>query len=105
MDQIVHTGKLPVSNKMAPFILNALIAFLYLLLTCIIFIIEKDPDPIGTGLRQWAAIILHFIFLILFYLFAAKKPGRWKKFGYATGGLLSVVIVYFLLTSVIWSLL
>jgi len=55
------------------FILHLSIIITYLAVTSYLFVVAKDPDPIGTGLKQWVCMILHLIIT----LFIMKT--RWSK--------------------------
>lgn len=87
------------------FLFNAIIAIIYLLTTCVLFVARRSPDPIGIGVLQWVLILGHLMLTILFYIFIARKESRWKTLRFSVGGLLSVVILYLLLTAPIWNVL
>jgi hypothetical protein len=84
---------------------NGIVALIYIIVTSTMFVMRRNPDPIGIGYLQWVAILAHLVLLILFYAASAKRPGNWRKFGFAIGGLLSVVVLYFLLNTPVWNLL
>ncbi len=59
------------------FILHFVIALTYMVITSYEFVVYKVPDPIGTGLQQWACFFFHLtITLIIMSLYWGKAKNK-----------------------------
>lgn len=54
-------------------ILHLIIASIYLSITSYMFVISKQPDPVGAGLRQWFFMVMHLIITIIVFLILLGK--------------------------------
>ena len=105
MERHVSSGK----PWIVPFLINAIVSVAYLLITSILFVQRKQPDPIGIGILQWVCIAIHIIILIITFSILALKSPRVKHIGksilYSALGLLTPLTIYLLLSEPIWKVL
>ena len=85
------------------------IFIIYMLITWYGFVKYPTPDPIATGLQQWACILVHFLVTLVVGIIIIMKTNDRKK---ASRGLkialLSLVVcvgIVFLLDKPIWDVL
>ena len=87
-------------------LLHFAIATTYVATTSYFFVIAKDPDPIGTGLRQWMCIFLHFnvtLYILLTFLGKAtnRKEAR-KKLWLHLAAVVLIVSLLLLFSNPLW---
>jgi hypothetical protein len=86
--------------------LHSGIALAYFAVTDFLFVVAKDPNPIGTGLQQWLCIFLHFtitLFVMLTFLGrAADKRLAIKKVLIHTAAIVLVISVSLFLSNPVW---
>jgi hypothetical protein len=87
-------------------VLHLTIALIYLSITSYVFVISKQPNPVGTGLRQWFFMFMHLIItIIVFSILLAKatnKPLVKKKFLINCLIVISIIIVSTLFSNPFW---
>jgi hypothetical protein len=83
-------------------LLHFAIASSYIAATSYLFVISKFPNPVGTGLRQWFFVFLHFTITLLIMLsFLSKATDKRKatlKLLLHLGAILLAVLALFLLS-------
>lgn len=87
-------------------VLHLAIAVTYLTVTSYLFVIDRDPNPIGTGLQQGLCFFLHLVitlFIMLTYLGrSTDKKGAGKKVLLHTAAIILVAALYTLFSSPVW---
>ena len=99
----------PDRRWLATLLVNLAVAVSYLLVTSLMFVYKKQPDPIGIGTWQWVCIVIHLVLILLTYLmigiFKKQPKGSRYLFPYALAGFIIPIIIYFALIEPIWDTL
>jgi hypothetical protein len=86
-------------------LLHFVIATIYVATTSYFFVIAKDPDPVGTGVRQWLCVFLHFFVTLLITIPSKKTVDNsvgWTKTLLHLTFIILIVAVYLLFSSLLW---
>lgn len=87
-------------------IMHLVIASIYLSITSYLFVISKQPDPIGAGLRQWFFMVTHLSITIIVFLIllgrATNKQLVKKKFLINCLVISSIIIISILFSDPLW---
>lgn len=88
------------------FLLHFFITVAYLAITGYYFVQRRDPDPIGTGLQQWACIFAHlFITSVVCLVIRNRSKDKKSANRLLWINLLAIVTwlgIYFLMGTPIW---
>lgn len=112
MYQALMTKEIKDTGAQRPLWIHAIVAIIYLTVTCILFIIRENPDPIGIGFLQWIFIAAHLFYILFFYLVliphSTSRAKHWRRFRFALAGFLGVVLLFLIfsepISDLIWSL-
>lgn len=89
------------------FFLHLAIAATYLAFTSSLFVVRRDPNPIGAGLQQWLCIFLHVtITLFVMLTFSgrtADKKGAAQKLLLHIAAIVLAIAPYSLFSNPIWN--
>jgi hypothetical protein len=88
------------------FLLHGAIVTIYFAVTSYLFVVGKDPNPIGAGLQQWLCVFLHvtitlFVMLTLLGKATDKKLAT-RKVVLHTVAIILAVSLYLLFSNPIW---
>lgn len=87
------------------FLVHAFIAAAYLSYTNYRFVIDSQPNPVGTGIAQWFLMLIHFVVTLIAVGFLAKGPRIANRaFDWKLHGLIIVLIAatYLLVSKPLW---
>lgn len=88
------------------FLLHLVIAATYIAFTSYLFVVRRDPNPIGTGLQQWLCIFLHVTVTLFFMLTlvakAADKKLAAQKLLIHIAAIILAIAPYSLFSNPIW---
>lgn len=87
------------------FLINFLVFCFYVLVSFIIFTEQRQLNPIGTGIMQYAFIFIHLIGILSYWILnqsEIKISNRVKKLFISLLGLALGIIVYNLFMTGIW---
>lgn len=78
-------------------VLHTIIFSTYMAITSYEFVVAKDPEPIGTGLRQWLCIFFH-IAITMMIITGSRSKAKNRKISYKS--LLIHLLIIILIISV-----
>lgn len=88
------------------FFLHLIVATVYLTAICYEFVIEKDPNPIGAGLKQWVCIFLHLMITLIIMAIVWNKANdkniARKKFFVHFLAVLFIISASLLISDPLW---